>query len=369
MEIAKLTVMRSAATVRATCLQVLAVSLCWRNLAAGGLFVVMSACSFTHHGNNAFDSANTDITVLVQPEMSTARSNFGMVVTGSPEATRAGVEVLERGGNAVDAAVAAAVMLGVSDFDASGLGGMTYMLIRFADGRVTAIDGTSRAPMVVNRHTLLELEKAGVTDGYAMSSVPTSLATLQTALDSYGTMSLADLLEPAIEVAEHGYRLSPIQINWTRDYYERVIVNRYFRNIVMRDGRTVDAPGTVYYRPDLARTLRRLAENGAGSFYHGAIAAEIEADMIANGGFIRKTDLAVAKVREVAPLESSYRGRTIYSFPPPGGGAAVVRTLDILETYPSDFLAEHSVERMQVMIEAARLGRAGPLDSDPPPAL
>ncbi len=305
--------------------------------------------------------------VPVPPIQSTASSDLGMLVTGSPEATRAGVKVLEEGGNAIDAAVAAALTLGVSDLDASGLGGMTYMLIRFADGRVTAIDGTSRAPLVVDRFALLESENAGVTDGYAMASVPTTLATLQTAIDAYGTMSLTTLLEPAIAVAERGYRLSPIQINWTRDYYDRVIVNPYFRHMVMKDGRTVDPPGTLHHRPDLARTLRRLAEGGANAFYRGAIADEIEADMIANGGFIRKTDLAVAKVREVAPLESTYRGRTIYTFPPPGGGAAVARTLDILETYPSDFLTEHSVDRMQVMIEAARLGRAGPLESDPSP--
>jgi gamma-glutamyltranspeptidase/glutathione hydrolase len=287
-----------------------------------------------------------------------------MVVTGSPEATRAGVKILELGGNAIDAAVAAALTLGVSDIDASGLGGMTYMLIRLADGTVTAIDGTPRAPMVVDRTALLDLQQAGVVDGYPMAAVPTSLATLQTAVSKYGTMAMADLLQPALEVAETGYRLSPIQVIWTEVYFDRVTANEYFRHLIGADGYSIDAPGTVHYRPDLANTLRRLAEEGVDSFYRGSIAEDIEADMIAHGGFIRKMDLAVTRVREVAPLRSTYRGREVFSFPPPGGGAAVLKTLDILETYPSSFLAEHSVERLQVMIEAARLGRAGNLKSD-----
>jgi gamma-glutamyltranspeptidase/glutathione hydrolase len=282
-----------------------------------------------------------------------------MVATGSTDATDAAVEILERGGNAIDAAVAAAMTLGVADSDASGIAGMTYIVIHLANGRTIAIDGTSQTPMKLDLAKLREMKLSGRNYGYEVVSVPTTLATLEHARSRYGTMSMAELLTPAIAVAERGYRLTPIQITWTRKYYDNILAaSIYMPYLAMEDGRTIGQPGDLHCQPELANTLRRIAAEGVGSFYVGSIADEIEADMIANGGFLRKSDLAAVRVREVAPLRTTYRDVEIFTFPPPGGGAGVVAALNLLETFPSEFLAEDTVERDQVLVEAYRIAAA-----------
>ena len=309
-------------------------------------------------------------------QTSLARSDFGMVATGSPEATDAGVEILEMGGNAIDAALAAALMLGVSDPDASGLGGMTYMIIRLADGRTVAIDGTAPTPQAVDPSRLQELKDNDQLLGHEVAAVPTTLAVLEYARVRYGTMGMAELVQPSLEVAESGFRRSPLQIVWSNIYYERLLRSGYLRLIALGDntavGRPADEdlaigrPGDVRCRPDLARTLRHIQRDGAASFYRGAIADRIEADMIANGGFVRKTDLAMLRIREVAPLHFTYRGRHVYAFPQPGGGAVVAEALNILETYPSRVLAEDSVWRQQLLIEVLRIAFADSLAAGAP---
>jgi len=309
-------------------------------------------------------------------QTSLARSDFGMVATGSPEATDAGVKILEMGGNAIDAAVAAALMLGVSDPDASGLGGMTYMVVRLADGRTVAIDGTAPTPRAVDPARLQELKEDGALAGHEMAAVPTTLAVLDYARVRYGTMGMAELIQPSIEVAQSGFRVSPLQIAWTNVYYEPILRSGYLRLIALGDntvvGRPADEdlaigqPGDIRCRPDLARTLRHIQRGGAASFYRGAIADRIEADMIANGGFVRKTDLAMLRVQEVGPLNFTYRGHHVFTFPQPGGGGLVAEALNILETYPSRVLAEDSVWRQQLLIEALRIAFADHLAEGAP---
>ncbi len=294
---------------------------------------------------------------MLPPELATreARSDFGMVASGSPEATMAGVAILERGGNAIDAAVAAALMLGVSDPDASGLGGITYMLIRLANGGTVAIEGPTVAPLSVDNRRLQALKDSDAFDGYELAAVPTTLAILDHALRRFGTMDMATVLQPAIETAEHGYRLSALQIEWTLKYMPSILASEYLKFIAMDDGSTLGRPGDVMCRPDLATTLRRIAAEGAASFYRGSIADEITADMVAHGGFLRKTDLARLRVRERAPLVTSYRGLTVHTFPQPGGGAALTALLNILEEFPSTLLATDSVERHHLVLEASRI--------------
>jgi len=288
-----------------------------------------------------------------------ARSDFGMVATGSPEATEAAVAILERGGNAIDASVAAALVLGVADSDASGIGGATYMVIQPAGRPAVVIDGTSLTPVQVDIARLREIKENGQTYGYEMVAVPTTLAVLDLALKRYGTISIADAVRPAIEVAENGYRLSPIQITWTEKYYDQIrAASIYTPHLIMEDGRTIGEPGDLHCQPELANTLKRIAVDGVDSFYHGSIADEIEADMIANGGFLRKADLVMLRIRERPPVRTSYRDVEILTVPAPGGGETLIEVLNIMETFPPEFLAEDSLERHHVLVESFRIGNA-----------
>lgn len=284
-----------------------------------------------------------------------ARSDDGMVASGSVEATRAGAQILEQGGNAVDAAVAAAFALGVSDPGGSGLGGFTYMLIVPKDGAAVAVDGSTPAPLAADPAALLAIRQAEAYFGHAAVSVPTTPATLAHALERYGTMQLAEVLAPAIEIAGEGYLLSHNSIVWAQSYLDEIRASDSLRFIVLKDGETLGRPGERICRPELRTTLERLARDGVETFYRGAMAAEIAADIARNGGFIQPVDLARYRVREQQPLRSSYRGAEILSFPPPGGGAEVVEALNILQSFPADVLAEPSVERLHLLVEAARI--------------
>ena len=279
-----------------------------------------------------------------------------MVATGSPEATEAAVQILEKGGNAIDAAIAAALTLGVVDFDASGIGGATSMVIHLASGQTLAVDGTSRAPMVIDIDRFREFKKSGRTYGYETVAVPTTLAVLEHARDRYGSMDMATLFGPAIEFAERGYPLSKIQIKWTHVYYDAIVESSSYMSLLsMEDGRTIGTEGDHNCRPDLANTYRQIAARGVRDFYRGNIADAIEADMIRGGGFLRKSDLVALRIRESRPLHTNYRGFDVYTLPPPGGGAGVIAILNILENYPSDFLAQDSPERHHTFIEAFRI--------------
>jgi gamma-glutamyltranspeptidase/glutathione hydrolase len=294
-----------------------------------------------------------------QLEAAEAHSRLGMVATGSPEATEAAVRVLEGGGNAIDAAVTASLVLGVADPDASGLGGSTYLIIRFANGHAVAIDGTSPAPGQFNLEALQVAAEAGTSTGHQLVAVPTTLAVLDLALRKYGTITMTEALQPAIDVAENGYSLSEIQITWTRWYYDDLLAaSGYYRYLVMEDGKTIGTPGDRICNHDLAQTLRRIAKEGVSSFYRGPIADQIEADMIAHGGNLRKQDLVRLRVTEHHPASTTYRGTEVLTVPPPGGGDALVEVLNILETFPSEFLAEDSLDRYHAMIEAVRIARA-----------
>jgi len=282
-----------------------------------------------------------------------------MVATGAPEATAAAVRILENGGNAIDAAVTAALALGVADADASGIGGMTYMVIHLANGRTLAVDGSARTPTTIDIESFTEFKESGRSWGYETIAVPTTLATLEYARQRYGTMDMAALLQPAIDVAERGYAFSQIQLTWAEKYYEKIMKSpAYMRSLAFEDGRTIGKLGDRHCQPDQANTLRRIAVEGVQSFYRGSIADEIEADMIRGGGFVRKSDLAMIRIREIQPLHTTYRDFDIYAFPPPGGGAGVVAALNIFENYPTGFLAEDSVERHHMLIEAFRIAAA-----------
>jgi len=282
-----------------------------------------------------------------------------MVATSSQEATEVAVKVLEMGGNAIDAAVAAAFTLGVVESQSSGLGGLTNIVVHLANGQTIAIGGTIYTPQTIDIETFREFKARDQNFGYETIAAPTTLATLEYIRSRYGTFELAKLLEPAIEIAETGFPLSQMQVIKTKKYFDDIMKSPpYMRSLILEHGRTIGKDGDRRRLPDLANTYRRIAAEGVRSFYTGSIADEIEADMIQGGSFLRKADLRSVSARGAQPLRTNYRGFDVFTFPPPGGGADVVSILNLLETFPSDFLASDSAERHHVLLEVFRIATA-----------
>ena len=297
----------------------------------------------------------------------------GMVVTGHEAASRAAAQMLEAGGNAIDAAVAAAFALGAAEPGSSGLGGQTYIVIRLADGRAVAVDGSVRSPLRASvdelagmRDEVLRLRPGRYLEGYKAVATPGTLAALDLALRTYGTMTLGEVIEPSIRIAELGSVWSPTLHAFLLDYSAKVMANPYLSLLFLDDRLDVWGADHVYCNPDLACFLRRLAAVGAADFYHGAISAEIEDRMIANGGFVRRADLSMLEARLVEPVRGRYRGLEVLSFPFPGGGAAVVETLGILDRLDPDLLRSDSVDRLHIIVEAGRMAYADAFPSRRP---
>ena len=297
-----------------------------------------------------------------RPELLATRevsSRLGMVVTDSAAASAAGARLLEEGGNAIDAAVAAAFAIGVALPGSSGLGGETHLLIRLASGRALVIDGSARAPLRVSAAELQRLRDAATVKnfvyGHKSVATPGTLAALVAALRRYGTKTLAEVVAPAIELAETGSPWTPAYQAFLQKYTAKMWESDYLRGLFMKDGIEVWGVDHVYCNPDHAAFLRRLLAAGPDDFYRGGIAAEIEADMLAHGGWLRRADLALMEAVEREPLRGRYRGLEVLSVPLPAGGAVVIETLGILDRFTSALLRQPSVDRLHLLLEASRI--------------
>ena len=276
----------------------------------------------------------------------------GMVASAHPEATAAGVEMLAQGGNAIDAACAVSFALGVCEPQASGLGGQSLGLVHYR-GRTFAIDGSSRVPSLAH---IDHFESGEQRLGYRATTVPSTPATYGWLHEHYGALPWHVLLGPAIRIASKGYPITQLQ----HDLQERSKADflavpsqsgaRYFLN----DGAPYQ-PGEVFRQPELASVLEAMAQEGVWAFYHGDIAEQIDADMRANGGFLRKDDLAfVPWPIERRVLERRYRGYLVRSMPPPGAGRTLLLVLMSLGQLDSRFLAGRTPDRYHFMAEAFR---------------
>jgi len=264
-----------------------------------------------------------------------AYSRAGMVATSQADATRAGVEMLAAGGNAIDAAVASAFAVGVTQPFSTGIGGGAFILIRLADGEVVAIDGRETAPGAADRDMYVRpgvAEDASVYGALAVGT-PGMVAGLALALERYGTLPLAQVMAPAIRLAREGFAIGPYHVEmmaWKRPRIE----DRFPDTVRIQyppEGVALE-PGWRLVQPELARTLERIAARGPRAFYDGEIAQAIAARVQEGGGLITLDDLKnyTPKLRE--PVHGSYRGYDVYSFPPPSsGGVALIEALNILE--------------------------------------
>jgi gamma-glutamyltranspeptidase / glutathione hydrolase len=283
------------------------------------------------------------------------RAKRGMVVTRERHATDVGVQTLEAGGNAVDAAIAVGFALAVTHSTAGNIGGGGFMLIRLADGRTTFIDFRERAPGAASRNMYLDASGKATQDsviGYRASGVPGTVRGLEYASKKYGKAKWADLVRPAVALASKGFVLSYGQAQSLRN----AGLSRFpeSKRIFQRDGKFYE-PGETLVQPELGRTLDRIARLGAADFYEGETARLLAKDMKEHGGLITLDDLKQYKAIERKPLEGDYRGRHIVTAPPPSsGGVGVLEMLGILEGTSYEKAGAGSATAVHYMTEAMR---------------
>ena len=270
------------------------------------------------------------------------RGSHGMVATDEPLASQAGVEILKRGGNAVDAAVATAFALAVVEPAAGNIGGGGFMLVRLASGKTTFFDYRETAPAKATRDMYIKhdgtLDKEASTVGYRSVAIPGTVAGLALALKTHGTMKLADVMQPAILLAEQGF---PISEKLAHEFQEeRTDLQRFSTSSrTFLNGGNYFRPGDTLRQPELAATLKRIAKNGPAEFYQGETAQMLARDMAAFGGLITLDDLAhyQPKIREVLHASytiDSHRWEVLSSPPPSSGGVAVIEALNMLQDVP-----------------------------------
>jgi gamma-glutamyltranspeptidase/glutathione hydrolase len=281
------------------------------------------------------------------------RGEAGLVTSVDANATRAGVDVLRRGGNAVDAAVAVAFALAVTQPSAGNIGGGGFMIVRLAGGETHAIDFREMAPAAATVEKNTEQLKAGAV-GYLSAAVPGTVAGMSYVAEKFGSKPLAELVAPAVALARKGHRINDrlgLSLTWN---WAKLKVDPVTRGI-FGDGKKPLGQGDTLKQPDLARTLEAIGKDGARAFYEGAFAEKMEKAMRANGGLVTAADLKAYKVRPRTPIRFSYRGFTVDTMGPPSmGGVGFAAIMLLLERYRAYEAPVDSGLSLHSFIEASK---------------
>jgi gamma-glutamyltranspeptidase/glutathione hydrolase len=284
----------------------------------------------------------------------------GVVASVQPLATSAGIEAMRNGGNAIDAAVAVALTLGVVDAHNSGIGGGCFMLIRLADGKIVAFDGREMAPAAATRDMFI---RNGVGDtelsqtGALASGVPGSLAVYEHALKKHGKRTLADAIRPAADLAEKGFAIDRVYASKLQSTAASLARFPASKEVFFHSDGSVLKQGETLRLPDLAKSYRQIAEHGAAWFYRDGFPQIAAKWMTENHGLITAEDFARYTFKEREPLRTTYRGYEIVSFPPPSsGGVHVAEILNILERFDLAHLSQPG--RCHVIAESMKLAFA-----------
>jgi gamma-glutamyltranspeptidase/glutathione hydrolase len=285
-------------------------------------------------------------------------SAAGMVVTAQHLASDVGAEVLRRGGNAVDAAVAVGYALAVTHPCCGNLGGGGFMTIHLADRRNTFINFREKAPLAARADMFLDAKGNPVSDeslnGYLAVGVPGTVLGLDTALRKYGTLPLPTLMAASIRLAQDGFILTRGDIDVLDEGAAKFREQPNVASIFLNQGRPFK-PGERLVQKNLAATLRAISEGGPKAFYQGPIADAVSAASRAHGGLLAREDFAAYSVTESPPISCAYRGYTVLSAPPPSsGGVTLCEMLQVLQAYPLKTLGFHSSESLHLMTEAMR---------------
>lgn len=293
--------------------------------------------------------------------MRDARGENGVVATAKPEASEIGIEIMKQGGNAIDAAVAVGFALGVVEPNASGLGGGGFMLVRFAEtGEEVFLDFREVAPLL-STDDMFPLDEDGKvigdvkTVGGLSAGVPGEVAGLVMALEKYGTMSLEEVLQPAIDFAENGFLVTENFEGIITDNYDKISQFEDTADIYLNNGLPYQT-GDIITNPDLAETLRIIAREGKDGFYKGEIAEDIVRASEATGGIISMEDLANYEVRIKEPVKGTYRGYEIVSAPPSSsGGTHIIQMLNMLENFDMRELGHNTTESLHLWSEVSKM--------------
>ena len=290
------------------------------------------------------------------------RARHGMVASTNEVASGVGVDIMKRGGNAVDAAIAVAFALAVTHPAAGNLGGGGFMMIRLKDGRTTAIDYREMAPAAAHRDIYLDKNgnliegEGGSLIGYRAAGVPGTVRGMELALKKYGSGKLtwAQLVEPARRLAANGFTVTyslARSLHSSREYLSKYAETSH---IYLRSNNFYKE-GEIFRQPELAATFARLQRSGPNEFYDGETARLIVADMKRNNGLMTMEDLRGYIAKERTPVRGSYRGHEIISMPPPSsGGAVLIQMLNILEGFDFQKLEANSSDRYHLMAESMR---------------
>lgn len=285
----------------------------------------------------------------------------GMVAASQPLAAQAGLQMLQRGGNAVDAAIAAAAALTVVEPTSNGIGGDAFALV-WTGGKLHGLNASGPAPRGIS---LEALEKAGVREmpkhGFLPVTVPGAPAAWAALSARFGRLPLTEVLRPAIEYAENGYPLTPmLGFLWDQEFqrYSRVLKGEEFRSWFETFAPEGRAPriGEIWRSPDHARTLQAIAETRAEAFYRGELAEKIDRFSRQYGGYLRKEDLESFRPEWVEPVHVNYRGYEVWELPPNGHGLVVLMALNILKGF--ELSERDTVDAYHKQIEALKLAFA-----------
>jgi gamma-glutamyltranspeptidase / glutathione hydrolase len=290
------------------------------------------------------------------------RAQHGIVASTNEVASQVGVDIMKRGGNAVDAAIAVAFALTVTHPAAGNLGGGGFMMIRLKDGKTTAIDYREMAPAAATRNIYLDKNgnviegEGGSIVGYRAAGVPGTVRGMELALKKYGSgkITWAQLIEPARRLAANGFVVTHSLARSLRGNEKYLSQYPETRRIYLRDGNFYN-DGEVFRQPELAATFARLQKAGPDEFYTGQTARLIVSDMKRNSGLMTMEDLNGYVAKEREPLRGTYRGYEIISMPPPSsGGAVLIQMLNILEGFDLKKLDWASSDRYHLMAESMR---------------
>lgn len=319
------------------------------------VFCLLAAAAFPVTANAVQSSGRSDMAAR-----STVYAPRAAAATSQPLATSAALEIMSRGGNAVDAAVAAAAVLNVVEPHMTGAGGDAFALLWWADtGELVGLDASGRSGSGLSARALRERGHERMPGGGAETvTVPGAVSGWHALVERYGRLDLADVLAPAIRIAETGFPVTPVIAEQWAAAADRLARDEGARTTYLVDGARAPGAGEWFANPDLARSLRRIAQEGPGVLYGGALGRELVEGLDALGGFLTLDDLAAHQPRWVEPLGTEFRGWTVWELPPAGQGIAALEMLELLEPFDLAAMGHNSPEYLHHLIEAKKLAFA-----------